>query len=195
MIEKNYDELNKYDFIVKYYIKFMMNKNVEDCIEITSEEYENLENKLKKMPDSNIKIFKTYLVGFYTNPECYIEQVVDKDVFDCLQKSQIYEKNKAKHERDRYLTNYNSTNDIDAIPDKESFEKKIIDKISYQELLDFARTIFFEKQYDRFYKHLILEIPITLIAKSDNAAITSVWESITRAIETFKKNYNNNEKN
>lgn len=195
MIEKNYDELNKYDFIVKYYIKFMMNKNVEDCVEITSEEYESLESKLKKMPDSNIKIFKTYLVGFYTNPECYIEQVVDKDVFDCLQKSQIYEKNKTKHERDRYLTNYNSTNDIDAIPDKESLEKKIIDKISYQELLDFARTIFFEKQYERFYKHLILEIPITLIAKSDNAAITSVWESITRAIETLKKNYNNNEKN
>lgn len=195
MIEKDYDELNKYDFIVKYYLKFLIDSKIEDFIEITQEEYENLENKLKEIPDSNIKIFKTYAVGFYKNPECYVEQVVDKEVFDCLQKSQIYEKNKTKHERDRYLTNYNLENDMDALPDKQNMEKTILDKISYEELLDFARTIFFEKQYDRFYKHLVLEIPITVIASLDDVSIPSAWESIERAIETFKKNYKKDNKN
>ena len=186
---KSYDELNKYDFIVKYYLKFLINSKIEDFIEITKAEYENLEEKLERESDSNIKIFKTYTVGFYKNPECYVEQVVDKDVFECLQTSQIYEKNKAKHERDRYLTNCNEDNDVDTIADKENQEKTILDKISYEELLEFAKSIFAEKQYDRFYKHLILEIPITVIASLEDVSIPAVWESIDRAIETFKNNY------
>ena len=198
MKEKSYDELNKYDFIIKYYLKFLINSKIEDFIEITQNEYEDLESKLEKEPDSNIKIFKTYTVGFYKSPECYVEQVVDKDVFECLQTSQIYEKNKVKHERDRYLTNCNEDNDVDIIPDKENLEKTILDKVSYEELLEFAKSIFAEKQYDRFYKHLVLEIPFTVIASLEDVTIPAVWESIDRAIETFKSNYekyNKNKKN
>lgn len=195
MIEKSYDELNKYDFIIKYYLKFLIDSKIEDFIEITQEEYEDLEDKLKETPDSNVKIFKTYTVGFYKNPECYVEQVVDKDVFECLQTSQIYEKNKAKHERDRYLTNCNEDNDVDTIPDKENLEKTILDKISYEELLEFIKSIFAEKQYDRFYKHLVLKIPITVIASLEDVSIPAVWESIDRAIETFKSNYEEYKKN
>ena len=195
MIEKSYDELNKYDFSIKYYLKFSINDNLDDCIEITEEEYMNLKDKINKKRNPNIDVEKNYIVGFYKNPECYVEQVVDKDVYDCLQKSQKYEKNKAKHERDRYLTMSNKQNDMDIIASKENVEKKVLDKMSYEELLDLAESVFYEKQFKRFYDHIILEIPITVIATNDDVSIPSAWESIDRAITTLKKILDENKKN
>ena len=43
-----------------------------------------------------IKVFATYTVGFFKNPETYVLQAVNKDVYYCLLNSQNYESNKRR---------------------------------------------------------------------------------------------------
>ena len=44
---KNYDEINRYDFYIKYYMQFAIGTQFEDCVEITKKGIYRFEKKVK----------------------------------------------------------------------------------------------------------------------------------------------------
>ena len=186
---KNYDEVNKYDFKVHYYMHYAIGTRFEGRIEITKLEYNDLIKKLNNSSEAMIKVYKTYNVGFYKNPQTYVTQEVDKKVFDCLYSSQRYEKNKKSNENRRHIDTYFKQEDLVHLPSKDCLEDEILNKVEKEDIKKFLDTILFKKQSNRFFQNIIESIPIVVIALQEGADPSSVRESIERAKKTLSKKY------
>ena len=188
-MKKNYDETNKYNFKVHYYMRYAIGTKFEDSIEISKEDYLDLKKKIVNSDKAMIKIYKTYTVGFYKNPSTYVIQEVDKNVYECLYNSQRYEKNKKSNESRRHLDDYFEQDDFEKIPSEDNVENEVLSKIEKEDIKDFLDSILFEKQSSRFFQNIIDDIPIVVIAFQEGADPSSVRESIERAKKTLSKKY------
>lgn len=184
----NYDEANKYDFYIKYYMNFAIGTKYEDCIEITKQDYDDLIKKINNTKKSMIKVFATYTVGFYKNPETYVLQAVDKDVYYCLYKSQRYEKNKRRHERERHLDRFFRQEDIDNIESKNNLENDVLREIEEKRIRAFLKETLSEKQNDRFYKNKMQDIPLVVIAIEEGSTPDAIRDSVNKAKKQIRNN-------
>lgn len=184
----NYDEANKYDFYVKYYMNFAIGTKYEDCVEITKQDYDDLIKKINNTKKAMIKVFATYTVGFYKNPETYVLQAVDKDVYYCLYKSQRYEKNKRRHERERHLDRFFRQEDIDNIQSKSNLENDVLREIEEKQIRSFLKEILSEKQNDRFYKNKMQDIPLVVIAIEEGSTPDAIRDSVNKAKKQIRNN-------
>jgi hypothetical protein len=188
---KNYDEINRYDFYKKYYMHIAIGTKFEDCIEITKKDYKDLRRKINNSKKAMIRVFTTYKVGFYKNPETYVLQSVDKDVYYCLYKSQRYEKNKRRHERERHLDKFFKQEDISNIASKTNLENDVLEGIDEKRVKEFLKETLSKKQNDRFYKNKILDIPLVVIAIEEGSTPDAVRDSVNKAKKQLKKNLKN----
>lgn len=188
-MKKNYDETNKYNFKVHYYMRYAIGTKFEDSIEISKKDYLDLKKKIVNSDKAMIKIYKTYTVGFYKNPSTYVIQEVDKNVYECLYNSQRYEKNKKSNESRRHLDDYFEQDDFEKIPSEDNVENEVLSKIEKEDIKEFLDSILFEKQSNRFFQNIIDDIPIVVIAFQEGADPSSVRESIERAKKTLSKKY------
>ena len=186
---KSYDEINKYDFRVHYYMHYAIGTKFEGKDEITKSEYNELIKKINNSSDAKIRAYKTYTVGFYKTPKTYVTQEVDKKVFDCLYSSQRYEKNKRNNENRRHIDTYFNQENLSHIPSKDNLEEDILNKVEKENIKKFLDTSLFEKQSNRFFQNIIDNIPIVVIAVQEGADPSSVRESIERAKKTLSKKY------
>lgn len=185
----DYDEANKYDFYVKYYMNFAIGTKYEDCVEITKQDYDDLIKKINNTKKSMIKVFATYTVGFYKNPETYVLQAVNKDVYYCLYKSQRYEKNKRRHERERHLDRFFRQEDIDNIQSKNNLENDVLREIEEKRIRAFLKETLSEKQNDRFYKNKMQDIPLVLIAIEEGSTPDAIRDSVNKAKKQIRNNF------
>ena len=184
---KSYDQLNNYDFIIRYFMKICVNTKYEDSIEITEDIFLNLESRKEEIHYSNIEIYKKYYVGFYKNSTSYITQEVMQEVYFCLKETQNYEKNKVKHERERHIDVYFEQERLNKIPSKINYEEKALDKVVEQEIKEFLESKLNKKQCRRFYRNKIKDIPLVVIAKEENTDPASICKSVMRAKKKIKK--------
>ena len=161
---KSYDEINKYDFKVHYYMHYAIGTKFEGRVEITKSEYNELIKKINNSSNAMIRAYKTYTVGFYKTPKTYVTQEVDKKVFDCLYSSQRYERNKVKHERERHLNTFFKQEDISKLISEDNVESTILNKIEDENLKAYLNSMLSEIQSRRFYKNKIEELPLIVIA-------------------------------
>ena len=185
---KSYDQLNNYDFIIRYFMKIGIDTDYEECIEITKKIFEELNDKGKLLQESKIEIFKKYYVGFYKDETSYVTQEVVKEVYECLKKTQDYERNKVKHERERHIDTYFNQNRIKYIPSGEDYEEIILDIINENEIKRYLDTILNKKQSRRFFKHKIKDIPLVAIANEERTDAGSISKSVIRAKKKILKN-------
>lgn len=185
----DYDEANKYDFYVKYYMNFAIGTKYEDCVEITKQDYDDLIKKINNTKKSMIKVFATYTVGFYKNPETYVLQAVNKDVYYCLYKSQRYEKNKRRHERERHLDRFFRQEDIDNIQSKNNLENDVLREIEEKRIRAFLKETLSEKQNDRFYKNKMQDIPLVVIAIEEGSTPDAIRDSVNKAKKQIRNNF------
>lgn len=185
----NYDELNKYDFTTKYYLKIAIYGDISDVVEVSKDEYLRIKNKTETEENTTVTAFKRYFVGFYKDEITYITKEVNKDVFYCLKKSQTYESNKVRHEKERHLDTYFLQDDIEKIPALDNTEDKalkIVENLELQILLD---KLLSEKQSRRVYRNKIEEIPLITIAKEEGVDVAAIKRSVDRAILKLLENY------
>ena len=150
---KNYDEINRYDFYIKYYMQFAIGTQFEDCVEITKREYIDLRKKLNNSKEAMIKVFATYTVGFFKNPETYVLQAVNNDVYYCLLNSQNYESNKRRHELERHLDRFFKQEDINKLASNNNIENEVLREIEEKRVREFLNKTLSGKQNERFYKN------------------------------------------
>lgn len=186
---KNYDEINRYDFYVKYYMQFAIGTKFEDCIEITKREYIDLRKKINNSKEAMIKVFATYTVGFFKNQETYVLQAVNKDVYYCLLKSQNYESNKRRHELERHLDRFFMQEDINKIASSDNVENIVLEEFDREEIKKRLNAILTKKQIERLYKNLILEISLVEIAKEEGTDAAAIYRCIERAIDRITKKF------
>ena len=186
---KNYDEINRYDFYVKYYMQFAIGTKFEDCIEITKREYIDLRKKINNFKEAMIKVFATYTVGFFKNQETYVLQAVNKDVYYCLLKSQNYESNKRRHELERHLDRFFKQEDINKIASSDNVENIVLEEFDREEIKKRLNSILTKKQIERLYKNLILEISLVEIAKEEGTDAAAIYRCIERAIDRITKKF------
>lgn len=193
MKEKNesYDEINKYDFYTKYYMEFAIETKFEDCIEITKKEYNDLRKKINNSKEAMIRIFTTYTVGFYKNPETYVLQAVNKDVYYFLYKSQRYEKNKKRHETERHLDRFFKQENINNIPSNTNLENEVLTKIQEKRVKNFLKETLSEKQNNRFYKNKIQNVPLVVIAMEEGTTPDAIRDSVNKSKKKIRKNLKN----
>lgn len=185
---KNYDEVNKYDFYKKYYMHYGIGTRFEDFVEISKGEYYELNKKINNSTKAMIKTFATYAVGFYKNDETYVIQSVDKDVYYCLYKSQRYEKNKRKHERERHLDRFLKQEYINNIESDCNLEDDVLNQIEEKRIKEFLKEILSEKQNDRFYKNKFENIPLVVIAVEEGSTPDAIRDSVNKAKKQIIKN-------
>ena len=188
---KNYDEINRYDFYVKYYMQFAIGTQFEDCVEITKREYIDLRKKINNTKETMIKVFATYTVGFFKTPETYVLQAVNKDVYYCLLKSQNYESNKRRHERERNLDSFFKQEDINNLASSSNIENEILIGIEEKRVKDFLNKTLSKKQNERFYKNKFQDIPLVVIALEEGSTPDAVRDSVNKAKKQIKKNLKN----
>jgi len=188
---KNYDEINKYDFYTKYYMQFGIGTKFENCVEISKKEYNDLIKKINNSKNAMIRVFATYTVGFYKSPETYVLQAVDEDVYYCLYKSQRYEKNKRRHERERHLDRFFKQADINNIASEDNLEKQVLRKIEEKRVRNFLKSTLSKKQNDRFYRNKIEDIPLVVIAVEEGTTPDAIRDSVNKAKKQNKKNLKN----
>ena len=186
---KNYDEINRYDFYVKYYMQFAIGTKLEDCVEITKKEYIDLRKKLKDSKEKSIKVFATYTVGFFKNPETYVFQAVDKNVYYCLLESQKYENNKRRHELERHLDRFFKQEDINKIASSDNVENTVLEQLDSEQIKKRLHSILTKKQIERLYKNLILEISLVEIAKEEGTDAAAIYRCIERAIDKIQNKF------
>ena len=184
----NYDQANKYDFYTKYYMHYAIGTRFENCVKISKKEYNDLIQKLNNSKDSMIKVFATYAVGFHKDPETYVIQAVDEEVYYCLYKSQKYEKNKRRHERERHLDCFFKQEDIDNIASKCNLENEVLRKIEEKREKTFLKETLSEKQNDRFYKNKIEKIPLVVIAIEEGSTPDAIRDSVNKAKKQIRNN-------
>lgn len=188
---ENYDEINKYDFYKKYYLRYAIGTRFENCIKITKEEYYELKNKLNNSKKAMVEVFITYAVGFYKEEGTYIIKDVNKDVFYCLYDSQRYERNKRKHERERHINPYFEQENINNIKGNYNLEDIILNKYENERIKQFLKEILSEKQNSRFCKNKFKKIPMVVIAIEEGTTPDAVRDSINKAKKQIKKNLKN----
>ena len=160
----------------------------ENCVKISKKEYNDLIQKLNNSKDSMIKVFATYAVGFHKDPETYVIQAVDEEVYYCLYKSQKYEKNKRRHERERHLDCFFKQEDIDNIASKCNLENEVLRKIEEKRVKTFLKETLSEKQNDRFYKNKIEKIPLVVIAIEEGSTPDAIRDSVNKAKKQIRNN-------
>lgn len=188
-MNKNYDQLNKYNFFIKYYMHYAIGTKYEDLVEIKKEEYEDLLDKLNNSDKAMIKVFATYIVGFYNSLESYELHNVSKEVFYCLLDSQRYERNKRNNENSRYIDSYITHDEINNLCSEENIEENIIEKITNENINKKLKSILTEKQIERLYKNLVLEMSLIEIAKEEKTDAAAISRCLNRAIHKLKKFY------
>ena len=188
---KNYDEINRYDFYVKYYMQFAIGTQFEDCVEITKREYIDLRKKINNAKETMIRVFTTYTVGFFKTPETYVLQAVNKDVYYCLLKSQNYESNKRRHELERHLDRFFKQEDINNLASSSNIENEILIGIEEKSVKDFLNKTLSKKQNERFYKNKFQDIPLVVIALEEGSTPDAVRDSVNKAKKQIKKNLKN----
>ena len=191
---KSYDEINKYDFKVHYYMHYAIGTKFEGRVEITKSEYNELIKKINNSSDAKIRAYKTYTVGFYKTPKTYVTQEVDKKVFDCLYSSQRYERNKVKHERERHLNTFFKQEDISKLISEDNVESTILNKIEDENLRVYLNSILSEIQSRRFYKNKIEELPLIVIAFEEGKDVAAVKRSVDRAVRNILEEHKKNKK-
>lgn len=184
---KNYDNENKYKFNIKYFMEYAIGSKYANKIEISKEEYKEMNEKLEEQKTNIIKLFKTYSVGFKNIDGIYVEQEVTKDVFDCLLMSQRKEHHRRKNESRRHLDNYFKQEELDKLPDIKNLENEIVENLSKEELIKIVKSILQEKQSERFIKYVFEDYPMLVIAINDNVSMTAIFNSIERAKKQIKK--------
>ena len=188
---KNYDEINRYDFYVKYYMQFAIGTQFENCVEITKREYKDLRKKINNAKETMIRVFTTYTVGFFKTPETYVLQAVNKDVYYCLLKSQNYESNKRRHELERHLDRFFKQEDINNLASSSNIENEILIGIEEKRVKDFLNKTLSKKQNERFYKNKFQDIPLVVIALEEGSTPDAVRDSVNKAKKQIKKNLKN----
>lgn len=188
---KNYDEINRYDFYIKYYMQFAIGTQFEDCVEITKKEYIDLRKKLNNSKEAMIKVFATYTVGFFKNPETYVLQAVNKDVYYCLLNSQNYESNKRRHELERHLDRFFKQEDINKLVSNNNIENEVLREIEEKRVREFLNKTLSGKQNERFYKNKFQDIPLVVIALEEGSTPDAVRDSVNKAKKQIKKNLKN----
>ena len=185
--DKTYDERNEYNFYIKYYLHIGIGTKYEDCIEITKKEYKELKKVLQKTTKAMVEAFATYSVGFYQDAETYVIKEVDKDVFYCLFKSQRYEKNKRRNEKNRHLDVYFRQENFDKIPSCNSLENEVLKIVEDAEIKKFLNSVLSKKQSERFYKNKIENIPLVVIAIQEKSTPDAIRDSVNKAKRKIKK--------
>ena len=192
MLEKNYDEQNKYNFNIKYYLEILICEKTSELIEISKEKYLKLKSKIENINITTLKVYKKYFVSFNQDDITNITKEVSKQVFYFLKESQTYEENKIRHEKERYLDTYFMQEDIEKIPAIDNTEDKALGFIIDLELRSFLDNLLSSKQSRRVYKNKIEEIPLIKIAKEEGVDVAAIKRSVDRAIlkilEKYKKN-------
>ena len=191
---KTYDEANKYDFYTKRFLQYGVGTKYEGFIELNKGQYKKIYERLKDNPDADLRLFKTYSVGFYEKSGTYIIQDVDKDVFQCLFETQRYEKNKVKHERERHLNVFFKQEDISKLVSEDNVEDLILNKIEDENLRKYLDSVLSEKQSKRFYKNKIEELPLIVIAFEEGKDVAAVKRSVDRAVRKILEEYKKNKK-
>ena len=191
---KSYDEINKYDFKVHYFMHYAIGTKFEGRVEITKSEYNELIKKINNSSGAMIRVYKTYTVGFYKTPKTYVTQEVDKKVFDCLYSSQRYERNKVKHERERHLNTFFKQEDISKLISEDNVESTILNKIEDENLKAYLNSVLSEIQSRRFYKNKIEELPLIVIAFEEGKDVAAVKRSVDRAVRNILEEYKKNKK-
>ena len=191
---KSYDEINKYDFKVHYFMHYAIGTKFEGRVEITKSEYNELIKKINNSSGAMIRVYKTYTVGFYKTPKTYVTQEVDKKVFDCLYSSQRYERNKVKHERERHLNTFFKQEDISKLISEDNVESTILNKIEDENLKAYLNSMLSEIQSRRFYKNKIEELPLIVIAFEEGKDVAAVKRSVDRAVRNILEEYKKNKK-
>ena len=191
---KTYDEANKYDFYTKRFLQYGIGTEYEGFVELNKRQYKKIYERLKNNPDADLKLFKTYSVGFYEKSGTYIIQDVDKSVFQCLFETQRYEKNKIKHERERHLNTFFKQEDINNLISEDNVESAILNKIEDENLKKYLNSILSEKQSRRFYKNKIEELPLIVIAFEEGKDVAAVKRSVDRAVRKILEEYKKNKK-
>lgn len=192
--DKTYDEANRYDFYVKRFLQYGIGTNYGGFVKLTKKQYDEIDEKLKNNSDVDLKLFKTYSVGFYKRNGTYVIQDVDKNVFECLFNTQRYEKNKVKHERDRYLNIYFKQEDIKNLISEGNVEETTLNKIESENLRIYLDSILSQKQSKRFYQNKIEEVPLIVIAVEEGKDVAAVKRSVDRAVKKIKEEYRKNQK-
>ena len=191
---KSYDEINKYDFKVHYYMHYAIGTKFEGRVEINKSEYNELIKKINNSSNAMIRAYKTYTVGFYKTPKTYVTQEVDKKVFDCLYSSQRYERNKVKHERERHLNTFFKQEDISKLVSEDNVESTILNKMEDENLKAYLNSMLSEIQSRRFYKNKIEELPLIVIAFEEGKDVAAVKRSVDRAVRNILEEHKKNKK-
>ena len=189
---KTYDEVNRYDFYIRRFLQYGIGKQYEGIVEINKMQYEKIHNNLISNREADIKLFKTYSVGFYEKLGTYVIQDVEKEVFECLYKSQRYEKNKIKHERERHLDVYFNQIDIVNLKSDDNIEAFILDKIEDENLREYLDSILSKKQSIRFYKNKIELLPLIKIALEEGKNVSAIKRCVDRATKKILNDYKKN---
>lgn len=189
--DKTYDEANRYDFFAKYYMQIGIGTKFENCIELNKREYDEVIKNTNILRNDMINVFATYTVGFYKNPETYVLQAVDKDVYYCLYKSQRYEKNKRRHERERHLDRFFKQEDINNIASEANLENEVLRRIEEKRVKKFLKETLSDKQNNRFYKNKIEDIPLVVIALEEGSTPDAIRDSVNKAKKQIRKNLKN----
>lgn len=185
----NYEELNKYDFYIKYFLHLAIGTKYEEKVEITENEYERLSLFINNSEKAMIKLEKAYCVGFYIESKTYVIQEVSKDVYICLKQSQQYERNKIRHEKERHLDTYFEQDNIETIPANDNTEDKALNYVEDLELKLFLDKLLSNKQSKRFYQNIIEEKTYKNIAQKEGLTPGAIRDSVDQAKQIIKNYY------
>ena len=106
----------------------------------------------------------------------------------CLYKSQRYEKNKRRHERERHLDRFFRQEDIDNIQSKNNLENDVLREIEEKRIRAFLKETLSEKQNDRFYKNKMQDIPLVVIAIEEGSTPDAIRDSVNKAKKQIRNN-------
>ena len=159
-------------------------------LKLPKREYIDLRKKLNNSKEAMIKVFATYTVGFFKNPETYVLQAVNNDVYYCLLNSQNYESNKRRHELERHLDRFFKQEDINKLASNNNIENEVLREIEEKkEYENFLNKTLSGKQNERFYKNKFQDIPLVVIALEEGSTPDAVRDSVNKAKKQIKKKF------
>ena len=170
-----------YSFNLKYFLHIGINTKDEILVQITEEEFDMWSTRLNNSKNAMIRLELKYEVkpiGFNNTKEV----PVTLKIFNYIFTRQIYEENKIRHEKERYMIKRKNTQDIIlnahskiGIPNNEDikldlfFIKRELDKI-----LPFP-------QNERYFKYKYENKSFQKIADEEHVSKPAVYKSIKNA--------------
>ena len=170
-----------YSFNLKYFLHIGINTKDEILVQITEKEFDKWSTRLNNSKNAMIRLELKYEVkpiGFNNAKEV----PVTLKIFNYIFTRQIYEENKIRHEKERYMIKRKNTQDIIlnahskiGIPNNEDikldlfFIKKELDKI-----LPFP-------QNERYFKYKYENKSFQKIADEEHVSKPAVYKSIKNA--------------